>query len=498
MAINNTLSKTMPGLMSGAMNTPFNTKTKPIVYTQAAPARSASSSTPTPMPQAPSTPVKGLLPSGSASISPAATQYNERGQSIGVQHPGMAGFTPLATKQEVSGIPTPTPQGTGFGDLLAGSVNQGNSQYNQSAMKSINNLGNASNTAFSQGTGNAQESYGKTNNYIDQLEKLREAEAQSLANNATNPIPLEFQQGRAQVLQSQYGQRENALAQAAGAESTLYGTGVTQQGNGLSGYGTAAGNALTGQGQVQSALQGAASLAQPSTSAYGQTAYNPVTNSFGASGSGNLDPQTQAQTLAQQVQSGQISYDQAIASMGYAGSAGTTFLNNAITQAGGNPLALQAQGNTQQDVIKTQGTQQASYQSALQQGQNLQAQLADLIKTFGLNPADLNAANLGIQKIAQNTSSPQYQILKNYVNDVASTYAQVLTPPGGSATDTTRGIAASMLDQTAKGSSLITVMNSLDQAAKAKIAGISTTGAQQTSTQTGTVQTKAGAVNTNW
>lgn len=121
-----------------------------------------------------------------------------------------------------------------------------------------------------------------------------------------------------------------------------------------------------------------------------------------------------------------------------------------------------------------QAAQVQQYQSALQQGQNLQAQLTDLIKTFGLNPNDLNLANSGIQKIAQNTSDPHYKQLQNYVNDIANTYAQILTPPGGSATDQTRSIATSMLDATASGQSLISVMKSLDEAAKAKIAGVQT------------------------
>lgn len=242
----------------------------------------------------------------------------------------------------------------------------------------------------------------------------------------------------------------------------------------------------------------AANLAQPQLGSYGQTYYNPLTGEN--SGGGNLDPQTQASSLAQKVISGQMTYDQAISSIGYAGSAGTNFLNQAITSAGGNPLQLQAQGSATQGVINTQTGTQAGYQSALQQGQNLQAQLTDLITTFGLNPTDLNKANLGLQTIAKNISNPHYKQLENYVNDIANTYAQVLTPPGGSATDTSRGIASSMLDATASGTSLIDTMKSLDNAARAKIAGVSTTGAGNgASSSAGTIiQTKAGPVNTSW
>lgn len=258
--------------------------------------------------------------------------------------------------------------------------------------------------------------------------------------------------------------------------------------------------ALSAQGQTQSALNAAGNLTQPNPAAYGQAVFDPVAGTYSGGGS-NLDPQTQATSLAQKVMSGQMTYDQAMSSLSYAGNVGSNFLNNAITQAGGNPLQLQASGSATQGIVGTQATQIAGYQSALQQGQNLQSQLTDLIHTFGLNPNDVNAVNTGIQTIAKNTSDPRYQILSNYVNDIANTYSQILTPPGGSATDTTRGIATSMLNATASGQSLISVMQSLDQAAKAKIAGVSTTGASTGSSSgstTGTVQTSAGAVNTNW
>lgn len=257
-------------------------------------------------------------------------------------------------------------------------------------------------------------------------------------------------------------------------------------------------NALTSQGQQIGAAESAAGLAKGSPTSYGQTVFDPVTNTFKSSSGSNLDPQTQASTLAQNVLSGKMTYAQAKESLGYAGSVGVNFLNNAITSAGGDPLKLEASGSATQNVIGTQTQQVEGYKSALQQGQNLQAQLKDLITTFGLNPNDLNAANVGIQKIAQNTSDPHYQQLSNYINDIANTYAQVLTPPGGSATDTTRSIASSMLNATASGQSIIATMQALDNAAQAKIAGVSTTGGSSGSGGGTIVQTSAGPINTDW
>ncbi len=190
----------------------------------------------------------------------------------------------------------------------------------------------------------------------------------------------------------------------------------------------AIGAATTGQGQQFSAANNAAGLAQPRQQGYV-----------------NLNPLNPDATGG-----------------GTAGSAAAL---------GG---ATEAQGQ--------QGATVQGYKSALQQGQNLQSQVSDLITSFGLNPNDINAVNAGIQKIANNTSSPQYKILQNYVNDIANTYSQILTPPGGSATDTSRGIAQSMLDATASGQSIMDVMKALDAAAQAKIAGTPTY--NQPSTQT--------------
>jgi hypothetical protein len=221
--------------------------------------------------------------------------------------------------------------------------------------------------------------------------------------------------------------------------------------------------------------------------------FDPTTKSFtapgvaGGAGTTNssfaptFNPQTDATNYAKAVINHQISLADARSAMSYAGSSANNYLNSAIIAQGGNPTTLEAQAGVQ----GAQATQVEGYKSALQQGKNLQSQLNDLITQLGLNPSDLNLANIGIQKIAANVSSPGYKILSNYVNDIANTYSQILTPPGGSATDTTRGIAASMLDATAKGTTIMDVMRSLDSAAEAKIAGTQTIGTGNTSGSTG-------------
>lgn len=236
--------------------------------------------------------------------------------------------------------------------------------------------------------------------------------------------------------------------------------------------GTAQG--LTAQQQTQSGMLGAAGLT-PEALRYGGTA------------GGTLNPLNNLDSIASQVISGQISPAQARA-MGGNISTWEGALNQALLAKNPqyNEAKMQGAYEATQSTSGTQTGTVESYKSALQQGQNLKAQLTDLITSFNLNPADINKANQGLQAIASNVSDPRYKILQNYVNDIANTYAQVLTPPGGSQTDTTRGLAASMLDSTMAGKGLITVMDSLDQAANAKIAGVKTQGGAGTATSGGT------------
>ena len=224
----------------------------------------------------------------------------------------------------------------------------------------------------------------------------------------------------------------------------------------------------------------ATGYAAPILGQYGQANYNPL----GGSASGEVastDPfYSTLQSYAQQAANGQYaSIPTSITS--------NPVLNNQMNELARriNPDYNPVSSNAISAVTGQQTQQVEGYKSALQQGQNLGSQLNDLISTFGLNPSELNKANSGLQLIAANTSNPNYQSLRNYVNDIANTYAQVLTPHGGTATDTTRGIATSMLDSAMSGKGLKIVLDSLDNAAKAKIAGVSTTGSTFTNTAAG-------------
>lgn len=296
------------------------------------------------------------------------------------------------------------------------------------------------------------------------LSDFRTAVAKKYGDIESQSIPLEFQQGREGALARQYASTDAALqsgvTNALANQGQQFGAAQTQAARNLSG--------------AQSAYSGAQNQGARNLSASGQAldAVTPVSQ-FGV-----LTNPVTGQPI-----NGQSAQDAAI--------------NGGTIQGlqSGAATAAATGGN----ISSQQQVQTAGYQSALQQGQNLQSQLTDLIKTFGLNPSDINAVNTGLQKIAANVSDPHYKQLQNYVNDIANTYAQILTPSGGSQTDSTRSIAASMLDATASGASILDTMKSLDNAAKAKIAGVSTTGTKPTSSVTGQiVQTKAGPININW
>ncbi len=417
-------------------------------------------------PAAPKKPVKGLLPDVKGSVSKdVAKPLSFSGLVGGLQDASRPSQVQNDLNTRLAGASSPTSTQTGL-------------------VKDLSRIGR-DNVRIGQDARNISEMYG---NEIANIGKLGAGAQAGYLSSGNSVVGA----GNAQIASQSASARMNALAAA--QEAALKGTGQqltgqsqyasatdaalgganTQQGQQLSGLGTALGSANTQQAQQLSGLGAAAGYAQPQVGAIGGVPYSPLdlsqsailgtTQPGGVAAAGNLLGQLQgAQAVGAAPGQTQATNYQTL------GTAQTSGLAQGIQAVNAAP------GTAQAGVIGTQTQQIAGYQSALQQGQNLQAQLTDLIRTFGLNPADVNAANQGIQKIASNVSSPQYQILQNYVNDIANTYSQILTPPGGSATDTTRGIAASMLDRTAKGESIVAVMRSLDEAAKAKIAGVSTT-----------------------
>lgn len=291
------------------------------------------------------------------------------------------------------------------------------------------------------------------------LQNYQQQTANALQTVSNTPGPLGNQLGREANINSTAALQEQALQ-----------TGIT--------------NSLKEQGLQQSGLTQAGQLAQPSPASYGQTVFNPLTGQYTSQGGGNnLDPQTQASTLAQQVISGQTSYDQAVSSMGYAGSAGTIFLNNAITQAGGNPLSLQAQGATTQSNIQTGGTAAtdaaaSGLQSATQNyvaantayttAQNQSGNLQQTMASTGIN-SNPQFVNSKINTLQNQFGSTKYPAFITALNESKQAYTSLLSSVGA-ATPTVNGQQATdIFNENSTPQQINAAIDALNQAAYAKL-----------------------------
>lgn len=248
--------------------------------------------------------------------------------------------------------------------------------------------------------------------------------------------------GNAAIASNSASSRIAALSQA--QQAALAGTGQQLSGQSQlqSALNQAAGNVNTQQAQQLSGLGTAGSLAAPNPAQYGQTVFDPATGQFTG---GNLDPQTQAINLAQQVMSGAMTYDQALASLGYAGSAGSNFLNNAITGAGGNPLQLQAQSAAQQANIATAGTAATDIARAglgavtpqyVQTEANVTAakeqagRALGILQQTGLNNVSSTDFNKAANELRSRMGDPNFAAFQTAINEAKNFYTSVLAGSG--------------------------------------------------------------------
>lgn len=249
--------------------------------------------------------------------------------------------------------------------------------------------------------------------------------------------------GNAAIAAESASNRISALSAAQAA--ALQGTGqqLTAAEQGITGLTNTLTGANTQQQLAQQALQFGGQLAQPSVAQYGQTVFDPTTGQYTG---GSLDPQQQAGSLAQQVMSGRMTYDQALASLGYAGQAGTNFLNNALTQAGGNPLQLQAQSAGQQANIATQTTAgtdiarqnlggavqtyvdaTAFVSAAKQQGQRA----LSILQQTGLNNVSSTDYNKAANQLRGRFGDENFAAYQSALEEAKNFYTSVLSTGGG-------------------------------------------------------------------
>ena len=276
----------------------------------------------------------------------------------------------------------------------------------------------------------------------------------------SRPIPLEFQQGRAQVL----------------AKQAAY-----QQQN----YQGALTNALEEQGQGINALTQAGNLAAPVQIAPGSTLSSPITGDQVAGGLGGY---ANYQT-AQQVFNQASAYKDAVNSQGQPfvyneqltpqqnwQDFATNYLPNSRTYqaslvssglpsnigGGGqqNPFALSTGIKTAQQGYQTSAQ---DYQNLLTQYQGAQALGGELVRVMssgGINPSNLTDANQAVRVIRSRLSSPEQAKFNSTLSNVRATYAGILASGGGTIPTESTNALNTIIDENA---SLNAVMSAIDQ-----------------------------------
>ncbi len=295
--------------------------------------------------------------------------------------------------------------------------------------------------AFDTGSTQEQGAYDQAQQYQKDLEQSQLNEAGAIAGINGQPIPLEFQQGQARVLQDEYTQQQAAIGSALQGESNLANTGATVQGQGITGSSAAAGAANTAQGQVLSGLANAGNLAAPIQVPYSNQLVNPVTaSSGGGTTQGQLPAQAQSfvNNLAEQVKNGQMTRDEATSQLQAYGPAGLQALNSALgssfnTNASNASAATTATGQQLQ-------TQATAANSALDTLSQLYQTLGMGTGATGFKP--LNSIEQSIAGLLGNANVGQYQTT---LQEARAKVSGVLAASGGVTPTTADEMAKSYL-----------------------------------------------------
>lgn len=318
-----------------------------------------------------------------------------------------------ATQSQLQTQQTP-PTFQGLLSTLTNSALQGS----PTAQGLIGQTSSAAQGAYGTGASQLADAYGKAQDFQSQYVQNQQQEADALAQNRLNPIPIGDQAGREAVLQNQYLARQNALASGLQGESNLANIGLSGQGQGLSGLGTASGQAVTGQGQTLSGLTSALGAAQPQLAGFNQQVFNPLTGQF----AGGTSLNDAVSTITQRVQSGQMSYDQAVTSLGGYGQGGI----NALQQALG-PNFNVAQSNALAGVQGAVGPAVQYANSAL----DLLTDAASKLSVFGQgsNVPIFNAAGTAVSS-ATGLGGDQTQAYKSAVAEARAALTNVFIQKG--------------------------------------------------------------------
>lgn len=251
---------------------------------------------------------------------------------------------------------------------------------------------------------------------VNNLAKLKSGIAAQQGGIESEAIPLQFQQGREQALNRQYASQLDAAQQEVTQAQAALGYGIQEQQAQQSGLTSAGGLGNTAQGLLQSGLTSATGFESPSQTnvqvPYSNQYINGTTGqAIGGGGTGALPQSGQdfVTSLAQQVQNGQMTRDEAAGQLSSYGPAGLQALNTALgsgfnTNASNASAATTATGQVLQ-------TQAVAANQALDTLSGLYQNLTGLTGTTGFQPANFleqSIANLfGSDSVGKYTTTLQ-------------------------------------------------------------------------------------------
>lgn len=171
------------------------------------------------------------------------------------------------------------------------------------------------------------------NQAVQNLSQFKQGVAKEFGGIESQPIPLEFQQGREQVLSRQYAGQEAALQGAVNQQQTALG--ITQQGQNL----------------AQQALGQATGFAQPQFPAYTSAQFNPAQGTYGTVGGGQFGsgPAAAANVASIQDLTGQASQIQSVFN---GAEANFKLLVDTAKQGGVNDTNIPAINALQQNIAR--------------------------------------------------------------------------------------------------------------------------------------------------
>lgn len=373
-----------------------------------------------------------------------------------------SGTQPTQNSQQdvlpVKGI-LPVPQNK-FGGLVDDLRNKSNPSNTQTGL--VGDIKNAS----GKNTQIGEDARAIAQKYADEIARVGQLGAGAVAGNLSTGTNV-VGSGNAAIASQSASQRMSALSQ--GLVSELQGTQqqLTAQDQLVNALNMALGGTNVQQQQQLSGLSSATGFAQPSPAGYGQTVFDPLTGQY-TGGSQGLDPNGVASQLAQAVRSGQMTYEQAVQSLGYAGGAGQQFLNNALGP-GFNPTLATATMSGQAGVLG----QLPAMESADVAAEGIKSKITTyLASNPQLNPTDLAVGNTLTQWIqGKQLTDPKYQTLFNYLNEYTSTLAPILGV-GGDTTNLKTQIAQSFINAAASGQSIAEVLDNMQSLSRGKLQDI--------------------------